>query len=155
MFVYRFSRHWAELIWPFSGGYIKTRCYVTIGNFWRKKNWNFRTLRGIFFVQSSENLCQGCQNCILRVPRNSSGAFFWMTCVFIVFFRVEKEIFEPLSKMGRRGCLNCILKSMGTFRGKPTFLKKLFSWSFSDLTGVFLGLCWIFLAWLKLLTTSP
>ena len=156
MFVYGFSRHWAELIWPIFGGGIKTGCYVTIGKFWRKKNWTFSDIERKFSYNHRKISVRLVKTAFSVSLGTVAAHFFRMTCVFIVFFRVGKEIFHPLFKMGWRGCLNCILKSMGAFRGKPTFTKKLFSWSFSDLTGNFLELCWIFLAWLsKLLTTSP
>ena len=99
MFVYSFSRHWAELIRPFFGGYIKTGCYVTIGIFWRKKLWIFFSFSDIgrkFFVQSSKNLCQSCQHCILRVPVNSFGACFSERLVFSLSFSESRKKLSTL-----------------------------------------------------------
>ena len=53
--------------------------------------FSFSDIERNFFVQSSENLCQGCQHCILLVPRDSFGACFFEKFVFSLSFSESRR----------------------------------------------------------------
>ena len=137
---------------------VKTAFYVSRRTFrgiiFFPKNLQFPVL--VDFEQkilglSAENFRQGCQNYILRVPRNflRENNFFGKNQFFKSFQDYERKNFGPMPKNFLWGCQNCILRVQRNISMKLFLETFIYSYQFRILCRNFQAFCRKVLAWLS------